>query len=100
MIIMKKQFKFLVAALTLSTLAANAQQLPNVGFDSWGKCEETTWTSTMYNKSFTRPGNEPTDWNGSSVTPFNVSQVLCTQGTDSDSGNNYAQILNNRDIHC
>ena len=94
MIIMRKQFKFLVAALTLSTLAANAQQLPNVGFDSWGKCEETTWTSTMYNKSFTRPGSEPTDWNGSSVKPFNVSQVLCTQGTDSDSGNNYAQILN------
>lgn len=91
---MKKQFKFLVAALTLSTLAANAQQLPNVGFDSWGSCEKTTWTSTMYNKSFTRPGNEPTDWNGSSVKPFNVSQVLCTQGTDSDSGNNYAQILN------
>lgn len=91
---MKKQFKFLVAALTLSTLAANAQQLPNVGFDSWGKCEETTWTSTMYNKSFTRPGKEPKDWNGSSVKPFNVSQVLCTQGTDSDSGNNYAQILN------
>ena len=91
MIIMKKQFKFLVAALTLSTLAANAQQLPNVGFDSWGKCEETTWTSTMYNKSFTRPGNEPTDWNGSSVKPFNISQVLCKQGTDSG---NYAQILN------
>ena len=88
---MKKQFKFLVAALTLSTLAANAQQLPNVGFDSWGKCEETTWTSTMYNKSFTRPGNEPTDWNGSSVKPFNISQVLCKQGTDSG---NYAQILN------
>lgn len=91
---MKKQFKFLVAALTLSTLAANAQQLPNVGFDNWGSCEQTTWTSTMYAGSFTRPGNEPTDWNGSSVKPFNVSQVLCTQGTDSDSGNNYAQILN------
>ena len=91
---MRKQFKFLVAALTLSTLAANAQQLPNVGFDNWGDCEKTTWTSTMYNKSFTRPGKEPTDWNGSSVKPFNVSQVLCTQGTDSDSGNNYAQILN------
>ena len=91
---MRKQFKFLVAALTLSTLAANAQQLPHVGFDNWGECEETTWTSTMYNKSFTRPGKEPTDWNGSSVKPFNVSQVLCTQGTDSDSGNNYAQILN------
>ena len=91
---MKKQFKFLVAALTLSTLAANAQQLPNVGFDSWGKCEETTWTSTMYNKNFTRPGSEPTDWNGSSVKPFNsglTSNVLCIQGTDSG---NYAQILN------
>ena len=91
MIIMKKQFKFLVAALTLSTLAANAQQLPNVGFDSWGKCEETTWTSTMKDGSFTRPGSEPTDWNGSSVKPFNISQVLCKQGTDSG---NYAQILN------
>ena len=94
---MKKQFKFLVAALTLSTLAANAQQLPNVGFDNWGECEETTWTSTMYNKSFTRPGYEPTDWNGSSVHPFNyflTKQELCIQVTDTDSGNNYAQILN------
>lgn len=91
---MRKQFKFLVAALTLSTLAANAQQLPNVGFDSWGKCEETTWTSTMKDGSFTRPDYEPTDWNGSSVLTFYVSQVLCKKGTDSDSGNNYAQILN------
>lgn len=91
---MKKQFKFLVAALTLSTLAANAQQLPNVGFDNWGDCEKTTWTSTMYNKSFTRPGKEPKDWNGSSVKPFDnflTSNVLCTQGKDSG---NYAQILN------
>ena len=88
---MKKQFKFLVAALTLSTLAANAQQLPNVGFDSWGKCEETTWTSTMRDGSFTRPDKEPTGWNGSSVLTFNVSQVLCKKGTDSG---NYAQILN------
>ena len=94
---MKKQFKFLVAALTLSTLAANAQQLPNVGFDNWGSCEKTTWTSTMKDGSFTRPGSEPTDWNGSSVHPFNSNatlQELCTKGTDSDSGNNYAQILN------
>lgn len=91
---MRKQFKFLVAALTLSTLAANAQQLPNVGFDSWGSCEKTTWTSTMKDGSFTRPGSEPTDWNGSSVKPFNsglTSNVLCKQGTDSG---NYAQILN------
>ena len=88
---MRKQFKFLVAALTLSTLAANAQQLPNVGFDNWGDCEKTTWTSTMKDGSFTRPGSEPTDWNGSSVKPFNISQVLCKQGTDSG---NYAQILN------
>lgn len=95
---MKKQFKFLVAALTLSTLAANAQQLPNVGFDNWGSCEKTTWTSTMKDGSFTRPGSEPTDWNGSSVHPFNSNatlQELCIQVTDTDSGNNYAQILNN-----
>lgn len=91
---MKKQFKFLVAALTLSTLAANAQQLPNVGFDNWGDCEKTTWTSTMKDGSFTRPGYEPTDWNGSSVHPFTsrfTKQVLCIQGSDSG---NYAQILN------
>ena len=94
MIITRKQFKFLVAALTLSTLAANAQQLPNVGFDNWGDCEKTTWTSTMKDGSFTRPGYETTDWNGSSVKPFNsglTSNVLCIQGTDSG---NYAQILN------
>ena len=61
--------------LSISAFTANAQQLPvsNLDFTSWkGTCGTSTWTSTMNPKygDFTRPGDEPSEWNGSSVTSF------------------------------
>ena len=54
-------------ALVLTSLTANSQQLPNIGFENWKtKCGETT--TTVDNKSFVRPGVEPEDWSGSNVT--------------------------------
>ena len=50
-----------------SVLISHAQSIPNGGFDNW----ESAGTSlhTMSNKRTTqRPGEEPTSWNGSSVT--------------------------------
>ncbi len=83
--------------LSISAFTAQAQQLPNVGFDSWkSSCGATIWTSTMANGGFTRPGVEPTDWNGSNVKPFNSSLAsaddCCTKG---DADNNiYVQLKN------
>lgn len=74
---MKKSFLLSGALLfSLSAFTANAQQIPvsNLDFTSWkGTCGTSTWTSTMYPKGgdFTRPGDEPSEWNGSSVTSFN-----------------------------
>ena len=61
--------------LSISAFTANAQQIPvsNLNFTSWkGTCGTSTWTSTMNPKygDFTRPGDEPSEWNGSSVTSF------------------------------
>lgn len=46
---------------------ANAQQLPNYGFDSWkGECGSTE--AFGYSEGMRqRPGVEPIDWNGSSI---------------------------------
>lgn len=97
---MKKAINF-VGALLVGGVAftAGAQQLPNVGFESWkgtGNCGKTTWTSTMKTDGgFTRPGDEPTDWCGSSVKPFNssiTSSVRCAKVTAD--GNTYAKVDN------
>lgn len=61
--------------LSISAFTANAQQIPvsNLDFTSWkGSCGTSTWTSTMNPKygDFTRPGDEPSEWNGSSVASF------------------------------
>ena len=75
---MKKSFLLSGALLlSISAFTANAQQIPvsNLDFTSWkGTCGTSTWTSTMYSKGgdFTRPGNEPSEWNGSSVTSFGM----------------------------
>lgn len=52
--------------LSLSAFTANAQQLPNVGFDSW---KTTCGSSRSVNdeKEVVRPGVEPSEWNGSNV---------------------------------
>lgn len=73
---MKKSFLLSGALLlSISAFTANAQQIPvsNLDFTSWkGTCGTSTWTSTMNPKygDFTRPGDEPSEWNGSSVTSF------------------------------
>lgn len=83
--------------LSISAFTANAQQLPNVGFDSWKKtCGKTTWTSTMKpDGGFTRPGSEPTSWCGSSVHPFNslfTKSVRCERVEEN--GNTFVEISN------
>lgn len=55
--------------LSLSAFMANAQQLPNVGFESW---KTTCGTSRSISKDgkkvdVVRPGVEPSEWNGSNV---------------------------------
>ena len=55
--------------LSISAFTANAQQLPNVGFDSW---KTTCGTSRSISKDgkkvdVARPGVEPSEWNGSNV---------------------------------
>ena len=54
---------------SLSAFTANAQQLPNVGFESW---KTTCGTSRSISKDgkkvdVARPGVEPSEWNGSNV---------------------------------
>lgn len=90
---MNKKIYLLGLCAAASAAVANAQQLPNVGFEQWkDACGTTTWTSTMYNKGadFTRPGAEPADWNGSSVSSFGVTFEVCAK---SENGN-YVQLKN------
>lgn len=64
---MKKSFLLSGALLfSLSAFTANAQQLPNVGFNSW---KTTCGSSRSVNdkKEVVRPGVEPSEWNGSNV---------------------------------
>lgn len=67
---MKKSFLLSGALLlSLSAFTANAQQLPNVGFESW---KTTCGTSRSIsgdgkNVDVVRPGVEPSEWNGSNV---------------------------------
>lgn len=82
---MKKSFLLSGALLlSISAFTANAQQIPvsNLDFTSWkGTCGTSTWTSTMYSKGgdFTRPGDEPSEWNGSSVTSFGQKMVTVSK---------------------
>ena len=75
---MKKSFLLSGALLlSLSAFMANAQQLPNVGFDSW---KTTCGSSRSVNekKEVVRPGVEPAEWNGSNVnqTVFGVINIF------------------------
>lgn len=70
---MKKVFNLLGstgALLCLGVMYSTAQQLPNVGFEDWKTSCGETW-QTASSSSFTRPGIEPAEWNGS-----NVKQVI------------------------
>ena len=89
---MNKKIYLLGLCVAASATIANAQQLPNVGFERWkDACGITTWTSTMYDRGtdFTRPGVEPADWNGSSVTSFNMSMSTISNSNNSVEIKNY-----------
>ncbi len=93
---MKKSFLLSGALLlSISAFTANAQQLPNAGFDSW----KTTCGKTLSvpNDFRQRPGVEPSDWNGSNVNQkvsiFTKSEPgLVTQQTEGN--NKYLQLKN------
>ncbi len=94
---MKKSFLLSGALLlSISAFTANAQQLPNVGFDSW---KTTCGSSRSVNekKEVVRPGVEPAEWNGSNVnqTVFGVNKLepgLVTK--QEEGGNKYLQLRN------
>lgn len=94
---MKKSFLLSGALLfSLSAFTANAQQLPNVGFDSW---KTTCGSSRSVNekKEVVRPGVEPAEWNGSNVnqTVYVVNKLepgLVTK--QEEGGNKYLQLRN------
>ena len=92
---MKKSFLLSGALLlSISAFTANAQQLPNVGFDSW----KTTCGKTLSvpNDFRQRPGVEPSDWNGSNVNQYviieKIESGLVTQQTEGN--NKYLQLKN------
>ena len=64
---MNKKFYLLGLCVAASATVANAQRLPNFGFEQWkdacGSSEAFGYSSGMRQ----RPGTEPMDWNGSSV---------------------------------
>lgn len=94
---MKKSFLLSGALLlSISAFTANAQQLPNVGFDSW---KTTCGSSRSVNekKEVVRPGVEPAEWNGSNVNQtvlgFNkLEPGLVTK--QEEGGNKYLQLRN------
>lgn len=85
---MKKLYSLLLLA---TALTANAQQLPNVGFDEWKTC------SAYYGSgNYKEVGVDPKGWNGSNVFQAGVSfPDLVKKGTDNT--NNYVQLTN---THC
>ena len=92
---MKKSFLLSGALLlSISAFTANAQQLPNVGFESW----KTTCGKTLSvpNDFRQRPGVEPSDWNGSNVNQYVIIEKkesgLVTQQTEGN--NKYLKLKN------
>ena len=79
--------------LSISAFTANAQQLPNVGFDSW----KTTCGKTLSvpNDFRQRPGVEPSDWNGSNVNQYVIIEKKESGLVTQTEGNNkYLQLKN------
>ena len=70
---MKKSFLLSGALLlSISAFTANAQQLPNVGFESWKTTCGSTWNPDGAGKDYVRPGVEPSEWNGSNVNQLGI----------------------------
>lgn len=83
---MKKVFNLLGstgALLCLGVMYSTAQQLPNVGFEDWKTSCGETW-QTASSSSFTRPGIEPAEWNGSNVKQFLSFDGFVTKWTGID----------------
>lgn len=79
--------------LASAGMMANAQQLPNVGFDGWKTTNGTTiLTSTDSKGSQVRPGAEPEGWNASNINQMYDIKTLCEK--KEDSGNVYVQLKN------
>ncbi len=93
---MKK--KISVLALSLCAMgSAWGQQLPNVGFNDWRSSNGTTTTTYQGLGSFSRPGDDPAEWNGSNVTQsvYNFTG-LTTKATETVNGasNTYIKLTN------
>lgn len=85
---MKKSFLLSGALLlSISAFTANAQQLPNVGFESWKTTCGSTWNPDGAGKDYVRPGVEPSEWNGSNVNQLGIVSVgtLVTQDVEENS---------------
>ena len=97
---MNKKIYLLGLCAAASAAVANAQQLPNVGFEEWKATNGTTiLTATTSDGSQTRPGTEPEGWNASNIHQVFDITSLCTKGEDDSnvfvSLKNY-EILGNR----
>ena len=102
---MNKKFILLAALAGGVTLGAQAQQLPNGGFENWkgnDKCGQTIQASSDSGRPTDkenlkqRPGDEPTDWNGTSIRQkvfAEVTQELIFKKNDAAHGN-YASLIN------
>lgn len=102
---MKQKFLLLATLAGGGILGAQAQQLPNGGFENWkgnGKCGQTIQASTTQGGPTdketlqTRPGDEPSDWNGTSVRQkvyLEATEVLIFKKNDALHGN-YANLVN------
>lgn len=102
---MNKKFILLAALAGGVTLGAQAQQLPNGGFENWkgeGNCGQTIQASSTNGSPTdketlqTRPGDEPTDWNGTSIRQkvfMEATAELIFKKNDNAHGN-YASLIN------
>lgn len=93
---MKQSVKLLLqgGVLTLLTVSfnANAQHLPNYGFNDWETAGTSiTYGSGMYKVDEQRPGTEPSSWNGSAAKKIVTFEVI-TKATEGD--NNYVSLTN------
>ena len=103
---MKKIYSILLsAAFVASSSIASAQQLPNVGFESWKTaCGSTEafgtggLTSSKTGEMRKRPGVEPTDWNGSSINQKVIMQkqetLIFDETTEKVSGSHSVKMQN------
>ena len=84
-----KQFIFsMMAIAACGTVHTYAQQLPNIGFDTWKTCK-----AYYGGGNYEDTGTDPEGWNGSNVYQANQHFTgLVTEGSDGD--NKYAVLTN------